>query len=218
MLTDFGSQPSETNFNFSASNAVVRVIPLGSGTVHILQVKLIWPSANIQAHLSNATLLTFKTSISDSGVQKNSGIVFPTELNLKLLETDLFLAIIDGGYWKNTWLQRNQIDKQPKFSAKCRIKVGISMADLDSLKKWWKETVLQTRDPIRRRRRKMKATWRSNETGKKSLLRAIIAGNQFFRIDSFNQFYKATNENAQKQEHKYCRLHLINEKITKFPQ
>lgn len=37
MLTDFGPQPSETNFNFSASNAVVvRVIPFGSGIVHIL--------------------------------------------------------------------------------------------------------------------------------------------------------------------------------------
>lgn len=36
MLTTFGSQPSETSFNLSASIAVVRVIPLGSGTVHIL--------------------------------------------------------------------------------------------------------------------------------------------------------------------------------------
>ena len=36
MLTAFESQPSETNFNRSASMAVVLVIPLGSGTVHIL--------------------------------------------------------------------------------------------------------------------------------------------------------------------------------------
>ena len=37
MLTNFGSHPSETSFNFSASKAAVLVIPLGSGTVHILQ-------------------------------------------------------------------------------------------------------------------------------------------------------------------------------------
>lgn len=36
ILTNFGLQPSETNFNFPASKAVVRVIPLFSGTLHIL--------------------------------------------------------------------------------------------------------------------------------------------------------------------------------------
>lgn len=36
VLTDFGSQPSETNFNFSASTAVVLEILLDSGTAHIL--------------------------------------------------------------------------------------------------------------------------------------------------------------------------------------
>ena len=56
MLTDFESQPSETNFNFLASYAVVRVIPLGSGTVHILQASLIWSSVNIQAYLCNVVL------------------------------------------------------------------------------------------------------------------------------------------------------------------
>lgn len=73
MLTDFGPQPSETNFNFSASNAVVvRVIPLGSGIVHILpqNFNMFFSQHSQTPSLQCHTLNFLRTPKSDSGFLK----------------------------------------------------------------------------------------------------------------------------------------------------